>query len=549
MAHYTRKLEVQRQPFYPPLTSTQLHDRAVLSHHFSSASSSSQIGNGKPTRTLPPTPLSTSLSSASFLSTEHAGSAGQLRLYYPARDTVKLRGRTRPGGVCFNRSGSRLLVASKDSVLLLHTFNVTCERQIKSPGASLVLPHGDHPDVLAVAGQESHKQPPYVRIFDVRVPTSGKAGANASRDTPILEFCGKCAEPWSTGSWSGSAGGQIVCVDGRDVLHVFDLPATVRTPQRTGVSVSAHQIVGQPRTSPASLSPLNPSGSPDKRGASGTNGKGAEKSSAATTNSNGKSVALETTSDRSSKATAPLGTTSLSSISKPRSASASRQLHGGANVCLFDATGEQLLVGQGDGNVSVYPAESLSVRESRPFVLESLHPGGVTALTSDPTGTLVGSGGNDHVVNLLTADSLTVVGSLGRTEGSVQTLGFSHDGRLIGWGCKDQTTALSRGGTGRSEAGTPRESDGASGERTESLLTIAGTDPCEIYLQCPMPAPVSALAFHPSRYICAFVTETDGGQTQQSGQSTGAARGTGATYWCKQISAQAHQPLGIFTLE
>ncbi|PFH32629.1 hypothetical protein BESB_012410 [Besnoitia besnoiti] len=563
MAHdCARPLELHRQPFYPALSPLQLRKRALFSRHF--AASSALLKQAKPPRDAPAAALPSSFASAlaAFSFEEGASAPTQppaaaaaaaaslqqpLRVFHPLRDAAKLRGRVRPNGVQFNSSGSRLLVASRDSVLLLHAYNVASENQVNSPGVALVLSHGSHPDVLAIAGQEAPKQPPYLRVFDVRVPFSGKsASGSPARDVPVLEFWGPHEETWWTGCWRRQ-NDQIVCIDRKDVLHVFDLPAAVRTPHRTAISIpTAQQVVGVPPR-PAAAAATASSGAapgptaPRKAVPPPASVVGAGCSGAATTQSSPPAAA-------GGRASSPASASSACSASSRIS---TRTLAGVTNAATFSAAGDLLLLAQDDGALRVFPSDPLLPLAEEPFTLSALHPGGVTCLAADPTHAFVAAGGNEQLVSLLDAQSLAVIGALGRTEGPVQALGFSCDGRLLGWGCREQGAGLQAGLSGRDAANAEAAaSPSPDGQRAETFLTIAGTDPCEIYFQYPTSAPVASLAFHPSRYICAFATDADPVASQSAPQ--GSPRGTGATYWSKTSGAAggvSPHPLGILTFE
>ncbi|CBZ50410.1 conserved hypothetical protein [Neospora caninum Liverpool] len=554
MVHpYARRLDLHREPFYPSLTADQLRQRSLFADHFSTSPKP-----GKPPRETAPSALPASLSARSDDARGTSSAAGSLhavKLHHPSREAVKLRGRVRQNGLKFNSSGARLVVASRDSVLLLHAYNIVTENQINSPGVSLVLPHNAHPDVVAVAGQEAPRQSPYIRIFDVRVPFSSKASSASSRDTPVLEFWGPAEEAWWTGCWS-IKNDKIVCVDRRDVLHVVDLPAAVQTPQRTAISIPAsQQVIGARPASLTASASSAPAKATDgaKNGALSTPSKGSGSGKLQAKSG----VALSAPGSSEKGSPSPRGPKASASRRQETLAASrwitTRQLPGVTNSAAFSASGELLLLGQDDGSLKVFPANPLLPLADAPFSLDALHPGGVTCVAADPTNAFVASGGNEQLVNLLDAETLAVVGSFGRTGGAVQALDFSFDGRLLGWGCREHG-AGALGGNGADRDGSSRESAEASlaspNEESESFLTLAGTDPCEIYFQCPTASPVAALAFHPSRYICAFATETDPTQSPQTAQTGTRA---GSNYWAKQAggaaaSASVH-PLGILTFE
>ncbi|GIX61569.1 WD domain, G-beta repeat protein [Babesia caballi] len=156
-------------------------------------------------------------------------------------------------------------------------------------------------------------------------------------------------------------------------------------------------------------------------------------------------------------------------------------------------TSDALVVQKVDGCIDIMSPE---------FVLrasEQAHSHIVLAAAYNKERDLLATGGSDHVVHVFScADDYTCVGSFSGLEGKVSSVSFSPDGMLLAWGTKDTSHVASEEVAGP-EGGSPEE----------YYLTVAGTDPCEVYLQVRMPAAVSHVQFAPTGYAIAYACDLD----------------------------------------
>ncbi|ORM40194.1 uncharacterized protein BXIN_1311 [Babesia sp. Xinjiang] len=156
-------------------------------------------------------------------------------------------------------------------------------------------------------------------------------------------------------------------------------------------------------------------------------------------------------------------------------------------------TTDALVVQKVDGCIDIL-ASDFSLRSS-----EQIHSHIVLAAAYNRDRGLLATGGSDHTVHLISCeDDYTCVGTFPGLEGKVSSVSFSFDGTLLAWGTKDTIFV------GTDDAGG---SDGAPTE--EYYLTVAGTDPCEIYLQIRMPGAVSHVQFCPDSYTIAYACDLD----------------------------------------
>ncbi|GFE53376.1 WD G-beta repeat containing protein, putative [Babesia ovis] len=116
---------------------------------------------------------------------------------------------------------------------------------------------------------------------------------------------------------------------------------------------------------------------------------------------------------------------------------------------------------------------------------EQLHSHIVLAAAYNPSRDILATGGSDHTVHLTSCkDDYTCFGTFSGIEGKVSCVSISSDGLLLAWGTKDSLYMSTE--DGNNAESTPVE---------EYYLTVAGTDPCEIYLQVRMPAASAGLIY------------------------------------------------------
>ncbi|CDR96753.1 THO complex subunit 3 [Babesia bigemina] len=310
-------------------------------------------------------------------------------------DALRLKSKVKD--LCYNCSGSRLYVASRDGVTVLDTEGLTAHCAL-SVRCTRVLTHPKDPDLFALLLMEGGETPrAYVKVFSLP--------QNAGSE-PVL----KCTiwsgfeHPWYAGAWS-SDGNTIALLDRGDHLQCADVStfADCELPASSAISLTT-EVYGLMYTSDA------------------------------------------------------------------------------------------LVLQKVDGRIDILSPD-LTVRAS-----EQAHSHIVMATAYNSSRDLLATGGSDHTVHLFScADDYTCVGTFPGLEGKVSSLSFSNDGMLLAWGTKD-TLYVSGDNPNQSDTSTTGD---------EYYMTVAGTDPCEIYIQVRMPVAVTHVQFSPCGYSVAYACDFD----------------------------------------
>ncbi|GBE58802.1 WD G-beta repeat protein [Babesia ovata] len=321
-------------------------------------------------------------------------------------DALRLRSKVKD--LCYNCDGSRLYVASRDTLTVLETEGLTahCTHYAR---CTRVLVHPKDPEIFALLLMEGGEIPrACVKIFSLP-------------ENPGAEPKLKCTiwsgfdQPWYAGAWSLD-GNTIALIDRGDRLQCVDVStfADCELPPSSAISL-ATEVYGVLYTSDA------------------------------------------------------------------------------------------LVLQKVDGRIDILSSD-LTVRAS-----EQAHSHIVMASAYNSTLDLMATGGSDHTVQVFScADDYTCIGTFPGLEGKVSSLSFSQDGVLLAWGTKD---TLYVSGDNSSLSDTAPTGD-------EYYLTVAGTDPCEVYVQVRMPVAVTHVQFSPCGYFIAYACDFDT-MPKQTG-STGA---------------------------
>nr|BAN65081.1 hypothetical protein [Babesia bovis] len=156
-------------------------------------------------------------------------------------------------------------------------------------------------------------------------------------------------------------------------------------------------------------------------------------------------------------------------------------------------TSSNLVLQKVDGCIDVLTPDFVHVTS------EQLHSHIVLTAGYNRVLDLLATGGSDHTVQVVSCKhDYTCIGSFFALEGKISSLSFSHDGMLLAWGTKDTLYTGGDDSSGNDSAATG-----------EYYLTVAGTNPCEIYLQIRMPAAVTHVQFCPDGYTIAYACDID----------------------------------------
>eukprot|EP00922_Rhytidocystis_sp_ex-Travisia-forbesii_P008365 GHVS01012295.1.p1 GENE.GHVS01012295.1~~GHVS01012295.1.p1 ORF type:complete len:494 (+),score=58.72 GHVS01012295.1:120-1484(+) len=447
-----------------------------------------------------------------------------LRDYPYAKSSLKLghfgedtRVKVKIYSLKWTANGDRLVVASRENILVTNPYTLSTESTIPTPAVG-VLPHPCNPDILAALCYDK----PVVKFFDLR--TSSSAPVLTSSKLPVASSSA-AAKP--KGLLASGGGGPTEMSEIRTQTNSL-ISGVWRRDGRLMV-VSDRQDTIQSLDLRVNANTVTSSSSPNTDGL-------------------------------------PLLRTEMGGINAIGGELGVKCRYGTeVGMMCFDSYGELLIVTRQDGIVDVFPGNPLSLKQEEKISLP-VHHGYVYSAACDPSGDFLATGGIDQTVNLIDIDSLSSVGTISRIEGTVSCLSFSHSGEWLAWGSKDSSPAgaapqMQQGGGGGGPMGGGAEQRGGGSDASgkgEWGVFISGVRPLEVYRSFVQPAPIASVSWHPSRDILAFAcdstttpsTSAPSNEYFMTGSSTNEPwYASSGTFWSSSNKVPKQHPIGILTIE
>ncbi|KAL8448888.1 hypothetical protein Emed_003458 [Eimeria media] len=317
-------------------------------------------------------PLSSSSSSSNSSSS---------RVYWGGIDGAKGRCKVRRSCLGFTADGGRVLAGLQDALVAAPAATLSVHLNIPAAGVGLVLPHPQHPDLVALGSQGPNRSGSILRILDLRQqpPRSFLSSSSSEIGVAGCTYTSPYGEEWWTGAWHPS-GKYLVCIDKRDRLHCLE-------PQQQ------QQQRGEINGSPS----------------------------------------------RSSSSSSSSSSNSGDSIGGFKSRV--RQLEAVTYGCCFGLGGDVLIAAQEEGCCRVFPsAVSLAAADANSLLLPVLQGSAVAAAAAGLEGERFAVGGADGSIQILETKSLSSVASFLKTEGPLQSLSLSSSGKLLAWAEKKSSS-------------------------------------------------------------------------------------------------------------
>ncbi|XP_953316.1 uncharacterized protein TA10560 [Theileria annulata] len=139
----------------------------------------------------------------------------------PSHASLKIRSKVRT--MVFNSNGTRLYIATRDSVYLFNVQSMAVEHTLHLKTTTLIA-HPKHPNIFALLVQGSSQSKPSVKVFDAKYTESKSYKVDL---TLVCVITSAFNENWYTGCWSLD-GKYMALVDREDTLQVVEFGNTFK---------------------------------------------------------------------------------------------------------------------------------------------------------------------------------------------------------------------------------------------------------------------------------------------------------------------------------
>ncbi|EAN32023.1 WD domain G-beta repeat protein [Theileria parva strain Muguga] len=133
----------------------------------------------------------------------------------PSHGNLKIRSKVR--SMAFNSHGTRLYIATRDSVYLFNVQSMAVEHTLHLKTTTLIA-HPKHPNIFALLVQGSSHSKPSVKVFDAKYTEARSYKVDL---TLMCVITSAFNENWYTGCWSLD-GKYMALVDREDTLQVVE---------------------------------------------------------------------------------------------------------------------------------------------------------------------------------------------------------------------------------------------------------------------------------------------------------------------------------------